>query len=165
MTMAAPSLAENARPSEYEVKAAYLYNFGKFLSWPAQSDSSDKPFQICVLGEDPFGPTLDAILAGEKIGGDVVIARRIRSAQEAASCRILFISASEISRIKIVLETLRAMPVLTVSDMPDFLQYGGMIRFVLDGDRVRFEVSLVAAEKAHLGMSSQLLKVATAVRK
>lgn len=150
------------KPTEYQVKAAYLYNFGKFIRWPAASGKGDS-FAICVLGRDPFGSTLDATLAGETIDGRKVTAVRMARAQDAAECRILFISSSESGRLNEVLAAL-GKGVLTVSDMPHFAEHGGMIQFVLEGDRVRFEVNLGAAQRAGLSPSSELLKVATTVR-
>ena len=158
--------AQTPKATETQVKAAYLYNFGRFVEWPAQN-SSTKPdaFAVCVLGQDPFGPTLDAILAGETIGGKSVVARRISDPQESVNCQILFLSSAEKDRLGKVIETLEKEPVLTVSDMPQFSQRGGMIQFVLEGNTIRFEVNLAAAQRAGLALSSQLLKVATVVRR
>jgi hypothetical protein len=157
--------AQHAKPTEYEVKATYLYNFSRFIEWPpkitqAQSDS----FSICVLGEDPFGPALTALLADETIAGKSVVAKRILSAQAAADCRVLFISSSENARLKQILIALGDASVLTVSDLPQFTQRGGMVQFILDGNRVRFEVNLAITKHAGLTLSSELLKVAVNVR-
>lgn len=161
-----PLLGQNSRPNEYEVKAAYLFNFGKFLGTPLPTTAPlHARFEICVLGHDPFGPVLDATLAGEQINGQEVVARRIQKPQEALTCQILFISTSEESRLKAILIVLHDAPVLTVSDIQDFASEGGMIHFILEQDRVRFEVNLLAAERAHLALSSQLLKVASNVRR
>jgi hypothetical protein len=159
------ALAQGAKPKEYEVKATYLYNFARFVDWPASATLKDDPFAICVLGQDPFGPALDAVLAGETIDGKAVVAKRIARPQEAASCRVLYISSSEDRRIKVILATLDKMDVLTVSDIPEFSRHGGMIEFVLDGNKIRFEVNLASAEGAGLSLSSELLKVATIVRR
>ena len=156
--------AQRSSPSEYEVKAAYLYDFGKFVAWPAKVAASDD-FPICVLGQDPFGPTFDATIAGETINGKKVVVNRIAKPQEAVSCRILFISASEESQLKEILATLDKTSVLTVSDISQFTRRGGMIQFVIDANRVRFEVNVTTAERAGLTLSSQLLKVAINVRK
>jgi hypothetical protein len=150
-------------PSEYEVKAAYLYNFGRFVQWPSKPE--DNSFAICVVGQDPFGPALDSTLAGETLNGKSVVARRISRPQEALDCRILFISLSEDHQLKEVLGALDKTSVLTVSDMPQFAQRGGMVQFSLEGNKVRFEVNLTAAEHAGLTLSSQLLKLATNVRR
>lgn len=164
---AIPSLqAQKASPTEYEVKAAYLYNFGRFVEWPKQATApGGSPFMVCVLGQDPFGRALDAILAGESIDGATTTAARISKPQEAVNCRILFISSSEASQLKQILVTLEGRSVLTVSDLPQFSQHGGMVQFVLEGKRVRFEVNLTPVEHAHLALSSQLLKVAVNLRR
>jgi hypothetical protein len=104
-------------------------------------------------------------LAGEKIGNQTMVARRIADVQDAAKCRILFIASSESARMKLILAALGKSSVLTVSDMPDFTASSGMIQFVLEENKVRFEVNLSAADRAGLTLSSQLLKVATNVRK
>ena len=157
--------SQQAKPTEYQVKAAYLYNFGRFVEWPASFAATGDSFSICVLGQDPFGATLDAVLTGEAIDGKSVVARRILRPQEAVHCRILFISSSENSQLKEILVALDHSGVLTVSDIPQFSQYGGMIQFVLQGNRIRFEVNLAAAQDAGLTLSSELLKVAVSVRR
>jgi len=158
--------AQQSKPTEYELKAAYLYNFGKFVEWPAMATAANHdPFLICVLGKDPFGASLDAAIAGEAINGERVLAKRISKPQEALNCRVLFISSSEEAQLKEILTTLEKTSVLTVSDMPQFTRRGGMIQFVPEASRVRFEVNLTVAERAGLTLSSQLLKVAISVRR
>ncbi|MGH9545236.1 MAG: YfiR family protein [Terriglobales bacterium] len=164
--VAAPHLrAQGSKPTDYDVKAVYLYNFGRFVEWPVSVASKSDSFNVCVFGQDPFGPTLDSTLAGETIGGKSVAAKRISSPQEAVRCQILFMSATEDSRLNKIMEALDKGAVLTVSDMPQFSQRGGMIQFVLEGKKVRFEVNLTAVQRAGLTLSSELLKVATAVRR
>jgi hypothetical protein len=159
-------LAQSPKPTDYDVKAAYLYNFGRFVEWPGKvAATQGGSFTVCVLGQDPFGPSLDATLAGETIGGKAVVARRISSAQESDNCQILFLSLTEASRLNKIITDLNKKPVLTVSDMPQFLKSGGMIQFVLEEKRIRFEVNLTATQRAGLTLSSELLKVATVVRK
>ncbi len=154
------------KPSEYQVEAAYLYNFGRFVKSPAKSaDSQAGSFTICVLGEDPFGPALDKTLADETIGSQKVAARRITSPQMSADCQILFISSSEVTRLNKIIEALDKSAVLTVSDIPQFSRHRGMIQFVSEENRIRFEVNLTATQRAGLTLSSELLKVATTVRK
>ncbi len=150
------------RPSEYQVKAAYLYNFGKFVNWPADAGATSE-FDVCVLGSDPFGALLDATVSDSTINGKRVVARRIARAQDAAGCRVVFIASSESPRLSSDLAVLSRLHVLTVSDNPHFLARGGMIQFVFEGDRVRFAVNLTAAQEAGLTLSSELLKVATKV--
>jgi hypothetical protein len=154
------------KPTDYQVKAAYLYNFGRFVEWPAKvAAAKDDSFTVCVLGEDPFGPALDATLAGETMNGKSVVARRISAPEESSNCQILFVSSAEDRRIDKIIGALKKEAVLTVSDMPRFSQRGGMIQFLLEGNRVRFEVNLSAAQRAGLTLSSELLKIATTVRR
>lgn len=154
-----------SHPSEYEVKAAFLYNFGRYVEWPSNVPARQaNEFNICVLGRDPFGVALDATISGEKIDGKSVVARRISKAKDAENCRVLFISSSEDKTLKDILSSLGKLSVLTVSDMPQFVEQGGMVQFVLADERVRFAINLVATQQANLVLSSQLLKVAAEVR-
>ena len=162
----ASSQGQHAKPTEYEVKATYLYSFSKFVDWPARANQSQSDtFAICVLGQDPFGPALDGILSEETVAGKKAVARRIPTPQDALNCRVLFISASENSRLKQILAALHDASVLTVSDLPQFTQRGGMVQFIPEGNRIRFEVNLATAEHAGLTLSSELLKVAMNVRR
>ena len=166
LLFAGSSALGQQKPSEYQVEAAYLYNFGRFVEWPAKGTlPQDSSFSICVLGEDPFGQALDTTLAGETIGKQRVTARRISSPQMSDDCQILFISSSEANRLNKIMEALDKSAILTVSDIPQFSQRRGMIQFVLEENRIRFEVNLTAAQRAGLTLSSELLKVATVVRK
>jgi len=160
--------AQDAKPveyPEYQVKAAYLTNLGRFVEqWSdPPKPSPEQTFDLCVLGQDPFGPALDAAVKGEKIGGVPLAVKRIARAQDAPGCKILFISSSEQGQIGAILATLRTAPVLTVADFPDFVERGGMIQFVLDANHVRFEINIAASQEAGLKLSSELLKVARAV--
>src|ERR1035438_7361041 len=156
--------AQDTKPTEYEVEAAYLSNFGMFVEWPPRATANES-FNVCVFGQDPFGAMLDGALKGETIGGAPMAAKRLAGIEESAGCRILFISSSKEAQLPSVLTALGTANVLTVSDMAGFTRRGGMIQFVLDGNRVRFEINLNAAQRAGLGLSSQLLKLATAVRR
>jgi len=164
--IAAPLLhGQQSSPTESEVKSAYLYNFGKFVEWPAKATSAGEFFPICALGDDSFGSTLETIIAGESINGKKVLVKRVARPQDAVSCRILFISSSEQNQLKEILAALDNASVLTVSDMPQFTRRGGMIQFVVEANKVRFEVNLTSAERAGLTLSSQLLKVAINVKR
>jgi hypothetical protein len=166
MGCAGNSRAHAPAPTEYHVKAAYLANFGRFVEWPPQPAAAEgQPFNVCVLGDDPFGPALDAALAGEAINRAPLRARRIAKPRDASNCRILYISLSEDTRLKPILADLGSTSVLTVSDIPQFAKRGGMIELVLVKDKVRFEINMAAAEHAGLTLSSELLKLATAVRR
>jgi len=158
--------AQTPKITEYQVKAAYLVNFGRFVEWPARlAPASSDLFNICVLGQDSFGADLDSAVAGETIGRAHMLAKRISRPQEAADCRVLFITASEAGQWKEILAALGKLSILTVSDMPQFAQHGGMIQFLRDGNRVRFDINLAATQRAGLNLSSELLKVAVTVNK
>jgi hypothetical protein len=157
--------AQQPPPRDYDVKAAYLFNFGRFTTWPAAGAAGDgAAFGVCVLGRDPFGAALDAMVTGEKIDGRRVTVRRIARAQDAAGCRILFVSASEDTELTHILQALEGSRILTVSDLPQFVERGGMIQFVSDGKKIRFTVNVPAATQVGLTLSSELLRVAAAVR-
>jgi hypothetical protein len=159
--------AQTAKADAYQVKAAYLYNFGKFVKWPAVAPANQTgSFTICVLDEDPLGAVLESTLAGETVGGKPVAVKRLAKAQDAQGvCHILFINAAQARDLRQILASIDQAAVLTVSDMPDFSKRGGMIQFVLADNRIRFEINLEGAEKSHLVFPAELLKVATAVRK
>ena len=148
-------------PSEYEVKAAYLYRFARFVEWPAAASRS--PFVLCVVGDDPFGHLLDEVAAKAVIKEKPVRIRRLSQLEEIGSCHTLYISSSEDVRLTEILAALDQRPVLTVSDAPQFAQRGGMIGFSVVANRVRFTVNLKAAQDAGLTMNSELLRVATTV--
>src|SRR6185369_12236655 len=113
---------QRAKPAEYDVKAAFLYNFGKFVRWPANRSRND--FRICILGQDPFGSTLDSIIAGETVDGKAVASRRISAPVDSADCQIVFISLSEEKRLKDVLDIVGKTGALTVSEIPRFTERG-----------------------------------------
>ncbi|MGA9529890.1 MAG: YfiR family protein [Terriglobales bacterium] len=154
--------ADELHPSESQVEAAYLYNFGKFVTWPSRSVSADS-FEICVLGKDPFGPSLDAIVKGESIDRKTIRVRRLSNVQQGQSCAILFISSSEENHLPALVAAAQNFSVLTVSDIKHFADRGGIIGLVRQDDKVRFEVNRGAAEQSHLVLSSELLKVAIRV--
>jgi hypothetical protein len=150
------------RPTESQVKAAYLFNFGKFVRWPVLANSVDS-LQICVLGKNSFGTVLEATVKGEAISGKPVTTRNIPSMHDADGCHILFVSMSEETRLSAVLASAKRLPVLTVSDIPHFAERGGMIGLVNQEDRIRFEVNIAPIEDSGLTVSSELLKVALRV--
>ncbi|MGH9575293.1 MAG: YfiR family protein [Candidatus Acidiferrales bacterium] len=150
----------------YQIEAVYLYDFSKFVAWPkGAARAQNEPFSICVLGADPFGAVLDATLSGENIQGNSLVAKRISKPEEAAGCKIVFVSSSEDDRLKDILATFDGANILTVSDIHNFSRRGGMIQFVLEGGKVRFEVNVTNAANAGLTLSADLLQVALAVRK
>lgn len=157
--------AQTARASEYQVKAAFLFNFSQFVDWPAEAfPSSDTPLVIGVLGEDPFGSFLDQIVANERFRGRPFQVRRYATVDEITTCHILFINRSAGDRPEVILAGLKRRPIVTVSDADGFAQHGGMIRFVTDRNRIRLEINLAAVDAAHLTISSKLLRVAEIIR-
>lgn len=147
--------------SEYEIKAAFLYNFGKFVSWPAEElKDSEKRFVLCILGEDPFGEVMDQMVLGKPVQDRQLAVRRPKTAAETSGCNILFISQSERKEMSAVLQALDARSVLTVSEVDQFLELGGIINFQTDQNKIRFDINVTAAERGKLKISSQLLKLA-----
>ncbi len=155
----------DAAPSaslEYDVKAAFLLNFTKFVEWPPSAFASpDAPLTICILGDDPFGRAIDQLVEGEFVNRHRIAVERIRTDQP-KSCQVLFVGNNG----SIPTAFSAANPaVLTVGDGTDFLRQGGVIAFVVDNRRVRFDISLKAATNAGLKLSSKLLTVARSVEK
>ena len=149
---------------EYHVKAAFLYNFARFVEWPgATFRTQHDPLVICVLGADPFGSALDETLAGKQLDGRALQIVRIPDASQANACQIVFISSSERKKIGAILAALPAAGVLTVGEMDSFATAGGIINFTLNKGRVSFQVNPRAAEKAGLQISSRLLSLAQIV--
>ncbi len=153
--------AQAARPSEYQVKAVFLFNFAQFVDWPPDAvPDSQAPFIIGVLGSDPFGDLLDATVRGERRGRQSFVVRRYQRIEDVKTCDILFISRPDADRVQDLLADLKARPILTVSDADGFAEHGGMIGFVTDRNRIRVKINLAVAQAAHLTISSKLLRVA-----
>jgi len=152
------------KPTEYDVKAAYLFNFGKFLRQPDTVDATPRTsFDICILGRNDFAGRLEKLTANERVNGLPERVVKVPNATAARGCDILFISSSESDRINQDVADLANAPVLTVSDMPHFLEHSGMIEFEMQGNHVRFSVGLDAVNRAGLALSSELLKVSLQV--
>lgn len=154
--------AAGQRASEYQLKAAFLYNFTKFIDWPGESVRS-LTFQICVLGQNPFGSELTQLTDGKVIEGHPVQVLIVTNYHLARSCQVVFISASENAHMKEILSALRGRSVLTVGDSQGFVDAGGMIELLVEDERMRFEVNLHAANEARLKISAKLLSLAKAV--
>ena len=148
---------------EYAVKAAYLYNFAKFVEWPpGVFADADAPLRICIVGDNPFGDAL-ASLSGKTVESHPVEVRPISAATGFDKCHIVFISRTEQGRFKALLTKLGRLPILTVSDIGGFAQAGGMIGLVEAEQRIRFDINVSATRQSGLKLSSQLLKLATIV--
>jgi hypothetical protein len=156
----AAGAAESQGADEYRVKAAIVYNLAKFVEWPAESFTGPTdPLNVCVLGVDPFGPALDDAFRGHLVGGRTVTVRR--TADVEPGCHLLFISRSEQKRTTVIADRVRASSVLTISEQEGFGAAGGMIELFTEGDRVRFNLNVVALEAAHLRASARLREIAS----
>jgi hypothetical protein len=155
------SFAQAKVATEYEVKAAFLYNFAKFVEWPPSTFPDPKqPFSICVFGRDPFGHVLEDALLGKTIGDRPVLLEHAKQIADLAGCHIVFVSAADSSHLPEMLAHLRGRGVLIVGESEGFAGAGGTIQFVLDQNRVRFAINPDAAERAGLKISSKLLALA-----
>lgn len=165
LTGAAPQAkVQPEPPSEYQVKAAFLYNFAKFVEWPAGAFADDQPpFTLCIVGEDLFGSALSESAAQKNVKGRRLAVKHLKEDAGLRACHILFISSSEKKKLAKILEILQGSPVLTVGEMDRFGQSGGMINFVLEKNRVHFEINVEAADHAGLKISSKLLELAHVV--
>ena len=158
---AAAVRAQESQPSEYQLKAAFVYNFAKFVEWPATSLPPDaSPFVIGILGENPFGEDLKRTVAGKKISDHPISVVTFSTVNEATNCHVLFISRSETSRLADIFKRLQTAPVLTVGETDQFTEAGGMIGFVTEANKIRFQIKDETAKAAGLKVSSKLLSLA-----
>lgn len=164
LTQLPPSVQGQAA-DEYEVKAAILLNFAKFIDWPTQAfrDGSG-PLVIGVLGNDPFGERLDRVVGGKVVKNRPLIVKRLRAGQDIRDCHILFVSSSEQKRLPQILQSLGGASVLTVSEMSRFAQEGGVIHLTKENNRVAFQINVENAERARLKINSPLLALAKVVK-
>src|SRR3954452_12923402 len=146
--LALPPAAARAEPSrEYAVKAAFIYNFAQFTQWPAEAFASpDSVFVIGLLGDDPFDGALDKAVAGKTVSGHPMTVKRVTNVAEAGGCAVLFIPVTQEGRVTDVLNAVVEKPVLTVGETDNFPWSGGVIRFVTEDNKVRFEINPEAAE-------------------
>jgi hypothetical protein len=159
---AAAAEAAVSQPSQSEVEAVYLFDFSKFVRWPAGADQG--PMSLCVAGSQSLSAGLERVVGNESIGGRMLEVRSVSRPEDESGCAILFIDATQRNHAVELLQAVADKPTLTVSDLPDFLARGGMIQFQLVEKRVRFSVNLDAVNHGRLTMSSELLKVARSVK-
>ncbi len=149
--------------SEYEVKAAFLYNFTRFVSWPhTQTENTSEPLEVCIFGDDPFEDLLDPLRDRKSQGKDIELLYPDNT-ESLAGCDVLYIGQSQSRDLGKLLELAQLNGILTVSDLPDFVRNGGMIGYLKQGNVIRFEISLKAAEEAGLTINSRLLELAVRV--
>jgi hypothetical protein len=147
--------------SEYKVKAAFLYNFVRFVEWPSNGTGGKET--VCVLGDDPFDGDLDDMLKGKSLSGRSFAIRRLSRVSDTEGCNVVFISSSEEKQIRPILASLAKGSILTIGDTPGFAKQGCMIEFLIEDNRVRFEINAGAARRANLRISSRLLGLAKIV--
>jgi hypothetical protein len=156
--------AEDPKPGEYQIKAAFLYNFAKFVEWPADAfaQKSDT-MNLCILGDDPFGPDLKPV-QGEIIGNKRLTIKHVKATQPLKECHLLFVCKSEKKQLSKIVNTLKGASILLIGDTDGFAQQNIIINFYLEENKVRFEINTDAAKLARLKISSKLLKLAKIVR-
>jgi len=159
-----PAAADVPATTEAQVKAVFLFNFAKYVDWPASAFANAKaPITIGVLGTDPFGDKLQHVVEGKSVNGRPIIIKHLSADSDLNGCNILFISHSEAPRMAGILDRAGALPILTVGEDEQFAR-GGIINFVLKNGTVRLEIDLEPARKAGLKISSKLLAVADVVK-
>ena len=152
-------------PSEYQIKAAFLYKFARFVEWPEGTFADDgDPIRIGVLGEDPFGGLLDRVVRDRMVQGRRLEIKRLERIEDLQDCHVLFVGSSHKRRLSQILQHLDGSGVLTVGEMSLFARDGGMIRLYTKEERVQFEINVDAAERAGLQISSELLKLARIIQ-
>jgi hypothetical protein len=153
-----------APPSEYQVKAVFLFNFAQFVEWPARAfPDPQTPFVIGILGKDPFGPDLDAVVRGETVGNRPMVIERYRNIEELHNCHILFIARTDMGALPHILEELKGRSILTVTDAEEGDPRGVMIRLITRSNRIRLRIDVGAAKAGNLLISSKLLRPAEIV--
>jgi hypothetical protein len=153
-----------SHPSEYQVKAVFLFHFTQFVEWPSAAfDAPTDPLVIAVLGADPFGSFLDEVVRDESVDGRPIVVRRYGRAEEVGPAHILFIATSQGDQLQQALELLRGRSILTVGEGEGFAVRGVMIRFRTQENRVRLRINVGALRSAGLSVSSKLLRSAEIV--
>src|SRR5208337_2307923 len=164
--LTAPVIAysETPRAQEYELEAAFLFNFAKLTQWPDNAiRPPDKNFELCILGADTFGRSIE-LLRDRTIGGRNVSVTRITDISESSGCNLIYIASSERDHLTEIIGHVRNKAILTVSDIKGFENEGGIIALVLKDNRVKIRLNIDAAGRANLKISSYLLEVAEIVR-
>lgn len=163
LLLSATSSSGQMTAGEYQLKAAFLFNFAKFVEWPAERLRPSEPLVIGVVGDDRFGTALDDVVRGRSVGGRRVTIRRLAWNDYFAGCHILFISSSELPYLQKILGDVRGLSILTVADFDGFMHRGGTIELKTADRRIQFSVNLGPARDARLKISSKLLNLAQVV--
>jgi hypothetical protein len=150
------------RSLEYEVKAAFLFNFIQFIEWPEESLRAGEPFRVCLAGENPFAGVLAQTVAGEQVAERPIAVEVIAADASPARCQVLFVPQSQGARSTALIRSAATAPILIVGESRRFLDAGGLINFVVESGHVRFDVNAEAAAARGLRISSKLLRVARA---
>jgi hypothetical protein len=159
-----PHESNAAEAREYAIKAAFLFNFSQFVEWPESAFAdAEAPFVMGILGPNPFGAALDAIVEGQHVGGRPIEVRYLTDLRGLPDCHLLFVTRAAAALTPEVAALAVQYNILTVGDVPTFARRGGMVGFVMDRNRVRFEVNLGEIRRAGLNMSSRLLRLAAVV--
>lgn len=156
-------LAVQISPREYQIKAAFLFNFTQFVEWPSQHIPAKQPIVIGILGKDPFGEYLEDIIAGESIDGHPLVIKRFSNIDD-IKCQVLFININDTNRLRAALNRLKGNGILTVSDVSGFTKAGGMIRLYKKNDKINIQINLEEAKAEKLVISPKLLKLAEIVK-
>jgi len=155
-----PSNAQADETAEYTLKAAFLYNFAIFTSWPSHTADS---FNLCIYGKDPFNQDLDSLMRKKSVNERKIIIHRINSSDQLNQCQLVFISRAAIGNLANIIDLLKGKAVLTIANSPGVSQQGVVLNMNVNDDKVTFEANLIAARKVGLNLSSQLLRLATEV--
>lgn len=151
-------------PTEYQVKAVFIYNFSHFIEWPARAfGTPDDPFDICILGNDPFGTHLDEAVKGEQLDQHPLSVRRLHDVTDVNTCRILYLGRSTAAEIHQILAILDHRPILTVSEQESSAEHDVMIQFTTENNHIRLRINVDSARAAGLTISSKLLRPAEIV--
>ncbi len=154
--------AQNSSADEYQLKAAFVYNFTRFVEWPASgSNRPGVPFVISVLNEDRLADKIHELVKGEQIGSRPIVVRRLNKKSEIGNCNILYVSGKDASELKDQLSNISRRGVLTVSDAPNFARWGGIIRFFKDENKLRMQINIDEARSSRFGISSKLLSLSS----
>lgn len=154
-----------AAPSvEYQLKAAFLFNFAKFFAWPPDAFQNDKtPISLCVFRNDPFGGALDEVIRGKAINNRELLSRRVADLRDLKTCQLVFVSQKDEKQLPEILNSLKGASTLVVGEGEEFAESGGTVQFFLENNKLRFAINVDAIQRARLQASSKLLALARIV--